>query len=379
MTPAKRLWVSAPSVKALAYRSKDNVYLFMPINGVGLGHLTRCLAIARRLRKKDPSAKIVFLTTSIALPIVHREGFVCHHVPPVALCGENITQFVWNRLYTKSIEMVIGLYCPSVIVFDGAFPYLGLRRIILQYSGKIRSVWIKRGLYRDEAIDIRLDAYLNDFDAIIVPSEISKATTNADYPTVSHRSEVNPIYLLDKTELMPRKDALKALGLHPHDACAYVQLGAGNINDVESVQKRVIHLLRTKGYKVVVARSPIAMDAENVPASDRVIMDYPNCRFYRAFDLAVMAGGYNSVCEAVVYGLPTIFIPNLNTLSDDQVSRVEKASKMSCCVSLYEFEEKVFNDRLDELLAKKALGKCSFEVDFVNGACQVSDILENMS
>ncbi|GAG32235.1 unnamed protein product, partial [marine sediment metagenome] len=37
--------------------------LFMPTNGAGLGHVTRLLAIARRLKTDARITEIIFLTT----------------------------------------------------------------------------------------------------------------------------------------------------------------------------------------------------------------------------------------------------------------------------------------------------------------------------
>ena len=46
--------------------------LFMTSNGTGLGHLTRSMALARRL---DPGIKPLFFTLSAAAPVVREQGF----------------------------------------------------------------------------------------------------------------------------------------------------------------------------------------------------------------------------------------------------------------------------------------------------------------
>ena len=45
----------------------------------------------------------------------------------------------------------------------------------------------------------------------------------------------------------------------------------------------------------------------------RIIRDYPNSRFFKAFDFAIMAAGYNSFHEAIQFSLPTIFYPNMDS------------------------------------------------------------------
>ena len=39
-----------------------------------------------------------------------------------------------------------------------------------------------------------------------------------------------------------------------------------------------------------------------------------------AFDASVQAGGYNSYQEMRTFGIPTLFIPNMDTGMDDQVA-----------------------------------------------------------
>ena len=46
--------------------------LFMTSNGTGLGHLTRSMAIARRL---DAGIEPAFFTLSAAAPVVRGQGF----------------------------------------------------------------------------------------------------------------------------------------------------------------------------------------------------------------------------------------------------------------------------------------------------------------
>ncbi len=62
----------------------------MSSNGVGLGHLTRLMAIARRLRHSDP----VFLTMSQGFRVVEAAGWPVKYLPFHELSGCNIEH--WN-------------------------------------------------------------------------------------------------------------------------------------------------------------------------------------------------------------------------------------------------------------------------------------------
>ncbi|WP_229635446.1 hypothetical protein, partial [Pseudomonas syringae] len=67
-------WISSGALLPGIIGLKKDCYLFLPINGAGLGHVSRALAVAKELRTQKPEAHIVFLTTSIAVHLVYREG-----------------------------------------------------------------------------------------------------------------------------------------------------------------------------------------------------------------------------------------------------------------------------------------------------------------
>ncbi|WP_299235870.1 glycosyltransferase [uncultured Halomonas sp.] len=373
----KELWILVPSFRALRYRKREGVYLFLPINGVGLGHLTRCLAIARRVRQRDPGAIIVFVTTSIALPIVHRAGFICHHIPPAALAGRSVSQADWNRLFSRSLEEVIELYRPACLVFDGSFPYVGLRRVLRRYRRRIERVWVKRGLNKAAAKGEKGGIYASRFDKVIFPQEVS-ARVDVAADDDAALFAVNPIYLLGREELLERAHARRMLSLDAERPFAYVQLGAGNINEVEDLQGQVIRALKRRGFLVVVARSPISLQSSGPTGADRVIMDYPNSRYYEAFDLAVMAGGYNSVCEAVAYGVPTIFIPNVSTGSDDQLKRVNQVRREGYYEVMTTYDDKRFTSLVDRVMtAERSPGGYGLACE--NGAEQAAALVARFS
>lgn len=344
---ARELWCRLPSAKGLIYNGQGNVYLFVPINGAGLGHLTRCLAIASRLRKYEPAAKIIFFTTSIGVSLVSRAGFVCYHIPPYALLNSHITIQQWNRLFYDNLMNVLSLHRPRTLVFDGSAPYLALRRIIYSIPS-MKFIWIKRGLYKEEVDTKKINSFIRLFNLVITPAEL---VDDQPYPLGSTLRKVAPVRLLDKDQLLAKNSVIKALHLPQASRCAYVQLGAGNINGISDLQKQIVDLLRENGVYVVVGKSPISLEVDHVENADGLIVDYPNSRYYSAFDFAVLAAGYNSVCEAVALGMPAIFIPNVQTGADDQYLRARQAEVFGPYVALGNFTKEDFSRSLEKLFA----------------------------
>ncbi len=330
------MWVNFPASGLQLSKFRGDTYLFLPINGAGLGHVTRALAVAKALRQQKPEAHIVFLTTSIAVHLVYREGFVCHHVPPAALLKERMGAVSWNRLFYRCVAEVLTIHRPGTLVFDGSAPYLGLQRVMRRYRA-LRYVWIKRGLYKASVDQRRMDGDVALFDRVIVPAEFGEPV-RLDQPG-GVVSLVAPIIGMNRERLLSPDEVCGRLRLDLSRPRVYVQLGAGNINGIADIQQRVVRVLRREGYQVVVGQSPIALRPERCDEADREIVDYPNSQYFAGFDFAVLAAGYNSVCEAVSLNLPAIFVPNQATQADDQVLRATLASGRGPCECITDFSE----------------------------------------
>ncbi|MDR5907499.1 hypothetical protein [Franzmannia qiaohouensis] len=364
----KHVWIRLPSVKGFFYKPRKKTYLFLPINGAGLGHLTRSLAIARKLRREQPDADIVFLTTSIGVTLVHKEGFQCHHITPSKLLKADA--ITWNKLFYRSLVNVLGIHRPHCLVFDGTIPYLGLRRAMRGYP-KLQCIWIKRGLYKEGIDQTNLKSLTLGFSSVVAPGELVSEDEDAVTPDLSIH-QVEPISLLDGSDLMKRDLARDILRLPKDQPCAYVQLGAGNINGIEDVQDKIINSLKEKGIRVVLGQSPIALNPQANLSADSVIVDYPNSKYFRAFDFAVLAGGYNSVCEAVTLELPALFIPNTETGADDQLKRVQQSRHYGPYEVMVEYSEEFFDAAIGRLLKIESRGHGS---GVTNGAVSAAELI----
>lgn len=294
--------------------------LFLTSNGAGLGHLTRSMAIAKRL---PDDVEPIFLTLSQALPVVVQQGFHAEYLFSAGYTALGTS--TWNKVYASRLRHVLDVYNPAVVVFDGTFPYGGLRNVIEEQ--RMRSyVWSRRAMWRpsDDDRALRLSAM---FDLIIEPGEFAEeADRGQTVPRRHETARVGPVTLLDRSDLLDRPAAEAQLGLQAHHTNVLVQLGAGNINDINSDIGLLVDRLRTwPRTQIVVAESTIAGTSLPLPEGIHRARTYPLSRLTRAFDLTVTATGYNTFHEAVSFGLPGLFVPNELTAVDDQVARAEYA------------------------------------------------------
>ena len=63
-----------------ATENRKSIVMF-PTNGVGFGHFTRLLSIARRIKKLDEEVEPIFFTTMPTLHLLKREGIPAYHLP----------------------------------------------------------------------------------------------------------------------------------------------------------------------------------------------------------------------------------------------------------------------------------------------------------
>ena len=347
--------------------------LFATTNGVGLGHLTRSMAIARRL---PGGLQPIMFTLSQGMPVVRREGFYAEYFPSREQAGLESPR--WNAMYERRLTHVLSVYDPSVVVFDGTFPYGGLRQAMLQEPQR-RFVWCRRAMWQPGLGAANL-GFSSAFDAVLEPGEFS-ATADAGL-TVARRGEVSavaPITYLDEADLLPREEAERELGLAPGRLNVLLQLGTGNLSDIESVLGRCVARLREDTrVQLAVAVSTLSRRPPALPEGIIALRVYPLSRYYRAFDLAVSAAGYNSFHELVGFAVPTLFVPNPRMPLDDQVARARHAEEVGVSRAWVEDGEESLEEMLGSLLddgVRAKMERSARERGFVNGAEAAAEML----
>lgn len=319
--------------------------LFVTSNGTGLGHLTRGMAIARRLGQGIEPA---FLTLSAGAPVVEQVGYHVEYFPShTAAAAESPRR--WDRRLRARLELLLDELDPEVLVFDGAHPYDALVAVLRAHRGdRPRTIWSRRPMWR-EGFGAEAIYWSGEFDHVLEPGEFAEAEDRG--LTVARRGEakqVSPIVFLDDDELLPRDEACDELGLDPDRAHALVALGQGA--ELEVAAERSLRLLALDPELEVAALESSLSPGLRIP--DGVIHlrgTYPMARFLRAFDLTVSAAGYNAFHELLAHRIPTLFVPMQRQI-DDQPARARWAQEEGVGRGLASPDDPALEERLEELL-----------------------------
>ena len=236
--------------------------LFLSSNGIGMGHLTRLLAVARRCpRAIEP----VFLAMSQAARVVEDFGFLVEFTAHHLYLDLDVER--WNQALRALLDEMVAFYDARAVLFDGNVPYRGLIDARLDNPG-VPFLWCRRGMWLPGAGRVALER-ARQFDAVIEPRDLAEDYDRGETAYhVEQRRLVDPVLLLDRDELLERAAARAELGLDPDRPAILIQLGSRNNYDYgELFDVAYAHLRRRYDVQIAVAEWLIAEATPDLPPS----------------------------------------------------------------------------------------------------------------
>jgi UDP:flavonoid glycosyltransferase YjiC (YdhE family) len=350
--------------------------LFFSSNGVGMGHLTRLLAIARRCSGRiEP----VFLSMSQAAAVVEEFGYLVEFTAYHSYLDLDVER--WNAALRAQLSEAIAFYDARTVIFDGNTPYRGLIDARVNHPA-VPFIWCRRGMWRPGAGRDSVDRR-RYFDAVIEPGEIAASYDRGLTGYSPERTfPVEPILLHEPDELFGRDAARAELGLDPNRPALLVQLGSGNNYDYGEMIRLACAHAAQRNIQLAVAEWLISeAEAGVLPAEVLHLRAYPLSRYFNAFDGAISAVGYNSFHELIAYSVPAIFIPNEHPAMDDQLMRARFAERrgLGLCVRTREpYRLRPAIDRILEPDQRSCMISRCQALAFGNGAAAAARLIEEM-
>lgn len=352
----------------------DRALLCVAANGVGVGHLTRLLAIARRT-----TGPVVFATHAPAVGVVAQFGYPVEYIPSPAAVGGDID--LWDAWFKVHLDHLLDAWDPAVVAFDGNHPTPGLIAAVAARRD-CRLAWVRRGMWGQTTSPWMANARWCDL--VIEPGEMAAERDRGI--TAQRRPEalqVEPILLLDPSDLPDRRQAAAHLGLNPARPAVLIQLGSGHNRDLLSLLDQIVAVLsEVPGLQIAVAEWVNGSVPLTLWPQVTLLRGFPIAQFARAFDFCISAAGYNAFHEAIAFGLPTIFVANRHPTMDDQHGRARFAQDNAAAFELSETDLSDLPDLVRILMQDKArafLAENCARIARPNGAAAAASALATLA
>lgn len=321
--------------------------VFMPTNGVGLGHAQRCSLIAAEIEAAQ--IKPVFAAFPSCIRKIKDAGFDV--MPLISRAEIKSTKYefdLFNRARLRALCKTAGGF-----VFDGGYIFNSVYHTLLE-SG-LPSVWIRRGLWQASQNNTAALDREKVFDRVIVPCEAFDEL-NTDYSRGAKVHKVGPI--VDRVQVSPaEKQALRAhlaqTFAHPFRQLVVTMLGGGVAADRRAqIQAICAEMERRKDvlHLVIVWPTALVDPAWYGWKNTRIVKTHRASVVAAASDLFLSAVGYNSFHEVLYNVIPTIFIAQMSSFMDDQVLRAKAAVERGAAELVGEAEMQRLGQRIGWVL-----------------------------
>lgn len=323
------------------------------VNGLGLGHLTRTIAIARQLRRLcwalGEPLELVILTSSEGdgLALVH--DFPAFKIPSKNIVGGGgLSAARYRKLGKQWVWNAINLFSPDILVVD-TFPAGSFHELYDVLDLGSKNVFVCRAIRAEVASQPAFQSALKGYDKLLLPEEDGINDTPLPEFAQQRAVGVPPILLRSVEETYERAEARARLGIPEGVKALYASTGGGGDKDAEALFEQLVTAARalpeihfTLGAGMLYRGREFP--APNVSWTRRPVLS--EC--FRAFDGAITAGGFNSVWELLHCGVPCLFLP-LARGWDDQEARVERCVAAGAGVRLRELSAEAIAAGLAEL------------------------------
>lgn len=323
----ERLNISSPIVNDNNQKSDCRV-LFVPTNGVGLGHAQRCSLVADKL---SSSTKTRFAAFPSCLPMLNRYGF--DGIPLVSRSNLHAAPYDndllnYRRLYSATDNR-------DLLVFDGGYVFDSIFRTIAKR--KLRGIWIRRGLWQaNQNNTIALDRE-KIFERVIVPMEAFDEL-NHSYSQGSRLKTVGPIVQQPDPKVFDReklRERLRKRFKIDFTNLTVTMLGGGVAADRTAQVQAICAGMekRSDTLNLIVTWPTARVDPGWFSwKNSRIVRTHHANPLVSVCDLFISAVGYNSFHEAIYNNIPSIFIPQMASYMDDQRARAEAAADRGAAI-----------------------------------------------
>ena len=331
--------------------------VFFTPSGAGLGHVGRCIPIAKKLQEQG--AELLFSTYNEGFKYVQKEGFKVIEAPDIGVQvkpdgsidfrlttvdpGPFLTVYKIAKQIDAEIDY-IQAFEPDVVVSDSrasslvAAKFLGIPRICILNQFQVfiprRNRFLKLARIADATTLTLVGKVWAEVNHILVPDfppPYTISNKNLHIPKAYHKkiTYIGPILPKSSNDL-PEKIALrKKLGLPEDKPIIFAPISGppkerayftGLLRQIFSQFPHDYNIVMSLGYPNVKSETPVN--------GNMIVHGWIPNRFeyLKACDIVISRGGHGTLSQSICYGKPTILIPTPS--HTEQFNNAEKAVEL---------------------------------------------------
>jgi len=286
--------------------------VFYAVDGSGMGHITRLLAVARWVRRyvsvlEEEVPEILFLTSSEATQILLDAGFASFKVPSrEVVVGSGMELASWRRLARQFIWQMLALFAPDLLVVDG-MPAGSFEELLQVLDGPFKRGLLLEPLPEEVMHRPAHRSALALYQAIAIPHDPEVIGAQPPMPNARFCGKV---LQFERDELPSRAEARASLGVADGTTLVYVSAGGSGEPVAEATLVGLVEALRGEpGVHLLVGAGPLYR-GDSLARSNVTVFTGPQVtRYLAGCDAAVAAGGTTpstscSTCASRASSLP---------------------------------------------------------------------------
>ncbi|SFC26337.1 Predicted glycosyl transferase [Flexibacter flexilis DSM 6793] len=313
--------------------------VFYAVNGLGLGHLTRLIALCRAMQAQNPLLDALFITTSEADNLLNKYGIPYVHLPSKNLASQSgsLTYRRLARLYSAVVNPVFDVFQPNILVVDTMVTGSMQDLLNVLRFGNFFKVYVHRARKLEAYEDYTIQAQ-RFYDLVLTPhyrdTEVIPMPAGFNVPLYWS----GPLMLTHRHEAHTRQIVRTRFGIQEHEKLVLISLGGGGDDTNPQTLDFLLRMLAPiPDIKLLFAEGLLRKEAYQGLGNVLVTSEYPVSRLLDGVDFAFASAGYNTFHELLYFGVPTMFVPKLRGY-DDQVLRATRAADKGACLVAVEDE-----------------------------------------
>ena len=300
------------------------------VNGSGLGHVTRLVAIARWLRRLETlvsgvAPEVLFLTSTEATSLLSDARFAAFKLPSKGVArAAGLDVLEHRRLAKHFVWQTLATMAPDLLVVD-TFPQGSFDELLPVLDGPFKKVLVLRDVKPEFGARPIFQAALRLYDHVIVPHAQAHAPDVLRVlPAERPVTWVGDVLSVDSAVARDSEiSELRAeLGVNDGRKLVYLSAGGGGDAGSEAALLALAAPLRERSdVHLLVGAGPLYRGRRLTGPHLSWFTDPGVARFFPALDAALTAGGYNTVHELLHLGVPSAFFAQ-DKIADQQAERV---------------------------------------------------------